>query len=461
MAIDYATGRVTTKKPDLDLLDETQRAAVEGIMEDELKNIVIQANAGSGKTLTLTMAIGNYRYEYINDSICAITFTRAAKAEMEGRLHSMGIYDVEVATIHAWAKTRLEGFAKKYNIELKIIQEPEIKKILKEKIVPKYLLTHKAIRAINIDILYTFISGSKNMDVTANYKKTLIALESRYQAYKRQMGLYDFGDYPRYLLEVMKEYDEYIYDIDALFVDEFQDVDPDQFEVFTRVDTKKKFYIGDKKQSIYIFRNADGEIFEKLDNFKNYELQYNYRSYQVIIDLATEFYKNAREVVEENEEESPLLDLIPFSRTPSPVICGRGDGGAVFTIRRNFFGSLLTQKYVGYDVQEMSANESFRYFRSLQPIILCRTNKQVKELRDCGLDCTTIHQAKGLEYDNVILIDFELHSVEDINVREFQHYCLRPAVAMRGIILRQLGILDTQFRGKDMPQFSIKDISNE
>ena len=26
---------------------------------------------------------------------------------------------------------------------------------------------------------------------------------------------------------------------------------------------------------------------------KNYELQYNYRSYQVIIDLATEFYKNA------------------------------------------------------------------------------------------------------------------------------------------------------------------------
>lgn len=54
-----------------------------------------------------------------------------------------------------------------------------------------------------------------------------------------------------------------------------------------------------------------------------------------------------------------------------------------------------------------------------------------------------------------------VRSVEDINVREFQHYCLRPAVAMRGIILRQLGILDTQFRGKDMPQFSIKDISNE
>lgn len=52
-------------------------------------------------------------------------------------------------------------------------------------------------------------------------------------------------------------------------------------------------------------------------------------------------------------------------------------------------------------------------------------------------------------------------SVGDINVKEFQHYCLRPAVAMRGIILRQLGILDTQFRGLDMPKFSIKEIDEE
>jgi len=52
-------------------------------------------------------------------------------------------------------------------------------------------------------------------------------------------------------------------------------------------------------------------------------------------------------------------------------------------------------------------------------------------------------------------------TVDDIKPREFMHYCLRPAVNMRGIIFRQLGILDTQFRGKDMPQFSIKDLPNE
>lgn len=54
-----------------------------------------------------------------------------------------------------------------------------------------------------------------------------------------------------------------------------------------------------------------------------------------------------------------------------------------------------------------------------------------------------------------------VRSAEDVNVREFQQYCLRPAVKMRGIILKQLGILDSQYRGMNMPQFSVKDLNNE
>ena len=59
------------------------------------------------------------------------------------------------------------------------------------------------------------------------------------------------------------------------------------------------------------------------------------------------------------------------------------------------------------------------------------------------------------------LLFTNVRSVEDVDVREFQQYCLRPAVKMRGIILKQLGILDSQFRGKSMPQFSVKEVKNE
>ena len=408
--------RVTTKRPNLDILDDTQRLAVDSVVNENEKNIVIQANAGSGKTFTLTTAIGNYRYEYINDSIVAITFTRAAKAEMESRLHQMGVYDVEVATIHAWAKSRLDKFAKQYNIELQIIQEPEIKKILKEQIVPEYLKMHRSIRTINVEILYSFIAGAKNMDVSDNYKKTLSALEERYIRYKRDNGLYDFGDYPKYLLDIMLEYDEYIYDIDALFVDEFQDVDPDQFEVFTRVDTKKKFYIGDLKQSIYQFRGADGEVFDKLDDFKQYDLQYNYRSYQAIIDFATEFYMSNKTALDMGIENG-ITDFVPTGRNNGLVTCARGNGGEVYVIyEATWSGEYICDKHTEDNSSTLDGNAAFKYFMSLKPQVLCRTNKQVRELCASGLNATTIHQAKGLEYKNVLVVDFTIGSDEDLNV---------------------------------------------
>ncbi len=50
-----------------------------------------------------------------------------------------------------------------------------------------------------------------------------------------------------------------------------------------------------------------------------------------------------------------------------------------------------------------------------------------------------------------------VRTTEDVNVREFQTYCLRPAVKMREIILRQMGMLDVEYKGKSMPKFSINE----
>lgn len=44
----------------------------------------------------------------------------------------------------------------------------------------------------------------------------------------------------------------------------------------------------------------------------------------------------------------------------------------------------------------------------------------------------------------------------DVNIHDFQHYCLRPAAKMRQIIVRQMGMIDSQYKGKNVPSFSIK-----
>lgn len=108
-----------------------------------------------------------------------------------------------------------------------------------------YLVKHTRIRSVNIDILYSYITGTKKMDITPNFRRTLNALEERYIQYKKDNMLYDFTDYPRYLYDMLQAFDERITDIQGLFVDEFQDVDPVQLEIFNMVDADKKFYIGD------------------------------------------------------------------------------------------------------------------------------------------------------------------------------------------------------------------------
>lgn len=226
----------------LDLLDDAQKEAV----TSEESNVLLRAPAGSGKTTSLISAIAAYRYEHLADRICAITYTRAARAEMEQRLKDMGINDVEVTTIHVWSRNLLQDFSIKYNFKIKILQEPQIKDILAE-LIEDYL-KHSKLRSINIDIVYNFIMGNKNMDVKDSFKKTLLALEARYVRYKRDNILYDFTDYPLYLYDVLTVYDEEINNIDALFVDEYQDVDEIQFELFRKVNSNKKFFVGDAWQ---------------------------------------------------------------------------------------------------------------------------------------------------------------------------------------------------------------------
>ena len=46
----------------------------------------------------------------------------------------------------------------------------------------------------------------------------------------------------------------------------------------------------------------------------------------------------------------------------------------------------------------------------------------------------------------------------DISARDFNRYCLRPAMDMRGIIRIQMGIADEKEAGKTVPSFSVKDV---
>lgn len=162
--------------------------------------------------------------------------------------------------------------------------------------------------------------------------------------------------------------------------------------------------------SIFCFRGADGAVFEKTKDFKDFKLKTNYRSYQEIIDYAATVYLELLPLAE--EETDCYISQIMFSR-PSSINCIRGFGGSV--IVANPFGRNICFKN---DLQsKVNLIEYFKNMMADRPMILCRTNKQVKFINDAGyFEASTVHQAKGLEYKNVIVIDTTISCLEDLNI---------------------------------------------
>ncbi|QJB34614.1 exodeoxyribonuclease V subunit beta [Chitinophaga oryzae] len=81
----------------------------------------------------------------------------------------------------------------------------------------------------------------------------------------------------------------------AVFVDEFQDTDRQQYEIFNSAfgEDTILFYIGDPKQSIYAWRKADiFTYFDARNSVKHlYDMNHNYRSSENLITAMNTFFK--------------------------------------------------------------------------------------------------------------------------------------------------------------------------
>jgi len=96
----------------------------------------------------------------------------------------------------------------------------------------------------------------------------------------------------------------------------------------------------------------------------------------------------------------------------SPVICSRGKGGIVYFVDEKKY-CITTGNAESEDPLVIIK----RLLTMPGTMVLCRTNKQVRKLQAIGIqNCSTVHQAKGLEYDNVILCDIFVNNEEELNV---------------------------------------------
>lgn len=155
------------------------------------------------------------------------------------------------------------------------------------------------------------------------------AFETHYQALKRQEGALDFGDLETRMLELFssddvasrKLCDRLRRQYRFILVDEFQDTSESQAQlVHSMASPGNLFFVGDLKQSIYGFRGASPEQFQKKEAaYQNpaegfsVPLLENFRTQSPILDFIHRFFELIWK--EDNFHFQPLL-----AKTPEPAL---------------------------------------------------------------------------------------------------------------------------------------------
>ena len=411
-------------------LDDYQSRVV---LSNELATLVV-AGAGSGKSLTI---IGKIVYLVKvcninpNDILC-ISFTNDATINLKNNIKKNYNFNIDIYTFHKLSLTIL----KSHNIEYQIANEDLLNSVVNtffNEIIPTKPIYQKALKYIigktpsekeltNLKrLIMTFINLFKSNNLPITYYLTILKkikftlnikqyvknkylillifnIHILYQEELKQTNSIDFNDMINNTITTLDKYNlkkkwKYV------IVDEYQDTSLTKFNLIKKIIdicNAKFLAVGDDFQSIYRFTGCNLHIFLNFTKYFDYSkimpIINTYRNPQELINIAGKFimknkYQQRKNLVSNKHLSNPviiyycddkikilkeILTILDNQNSKEILVLGRNNKDIINYIDKNYKQNNDIYTY---------NNISFRYL--------------------------TIHKSKGLESDNVILINVE------------------------------------------------------
>lgn len=351
-------------------MNSAQKAAAHA----EKTPLLIVAGAGTGKTKTLTSRI-IYLIETGTrpERICAITFTNKAAKEMARRTGSPQSF---IGTFHALGAKILRKECRYVGREpnFAIFDDHDSFDLVKKAvwaILPKPKRgdpIEKKSKELSPVFFAQKISAIKNIGVAGpNSEKNALALKvfEKYEASLERNNAFDFDDLIEKVVTIFKKYPEvlkkYQNMFDAVLVDEYQDINPKQYELVSLLAGAHRnlSVVGDDEQTIYSWRYANIATFLNFDKewkgAKVYFLEENYRSTGTIIRAAAAVAKNNR------------------FRTPKNLWTSNPDGNPIMLFEA--WGENEEAEWIAQEIQKFKTQD-----KNAEIGILYRTNAQSRAI---------------------------------------------------------------------------------
>ncbi|GAA4241134.1 UvrD-helicase domain-containing protein [Winogradskyella damuponensis] len=223
----------------------------------------------------------------------------------------------------------------------------------------------------------------------------------------------DFNDMINQATDLIKaNKPEYTYQ--HIIIDEYQDISYARFNLIKEIrelSGARLICVGDDWQSIYRFAGSDISLFS---NFQKYVGKYEqlfieqtYRNSQALVDITSKYIlKNKKQI-----QKNPKSIKDPLENPIKLVYYSQDNAEAMFInevqsiIDKNGNKPILVLGRHSFDINEfikLTPHSKIKYYE--------RSNKlEIKGFEAIDIKYITVHKSKGLEADNVIVINLKNH----------------------------------------------------
>jgi DNA helicase-4 len=245
------------------------------------------------------------------------------------------------------------------------------------------------------------------------FLKFALQILKKYDNKLEEISEIDFNDMINQATDLIKE-NKPQYTYQHIIIDEYQDISYSRFNLIKEIrelSGARLICVGDDWQSIYRFAGSDISLFSNFEKYVGkYEqlfIEQTYRNSQSLIDITSKYIQKNKKQIQKNpkSKKEPLENPIKF------VYYNPDNAEDIFISEIqtlvNKYGNkpILVLGRHSFDINEfikLTPNSRIKYFERSEKL-------EVNGFEDIDIKFITVHKSKGLEAENVIVLNLKNH----------------------------------------------------
>jgi len=245
------------------------------------------------------------------------------------------------------------------------------------------------------------------------FLKFALPILKKYNDTLQEVSEIDFNDMINLATDLIKE-NKTPYTYQHIIIDEYQDISYSRFSLIKAIrelSGARLICVGDDWQSIYRFAGSDISLFSQFEKYvgKHEQLfiEQTYRNSQSLIDITSNYIQKNKKQIQKN----PKSKKEPLDNPIKLVYYSKDNAETVFIneiqalLDKNGNKPILVLGRHSFDINEfikLTPNSRIKYYERGDRL-------EIKDLDDVDIKFITVHKSKGLEAENVIVLNLKNH----------------------------------------------------